>query len=189
MSKCCHSRVGFSTKNTSYGKTINPILRFIISLAAGVAFGGFFVEKHIIRQWMKENRQRGQRDLDLTYQEVPLEVPQPRGSEPELAQVEEFNMAKTSPKYISAVSENLEACEQAWGEPAYVRFVTTGKGIRPGYQIEAVSGVNFQIFAGRNHVQRSPNQRLSNRAPRTPHLTTKKYTKEDLLAAIECARP
>jgi len=183
MSKCCHSRVGFSTKNTSYGKTINPILRFIIGLAAGVAFG------LIIRQWMKENRQRGQRDLDLTYQEVPLEVPQPRGSEPELAQVEEFNMSKMNPNYISAVSENLEDCEQTWGEPAYVRFVTTGKGIRPGYQIEAVSGVNFQTFAGRNHVQRNPNRRLSNRAPRTPHHTTKKYTKEDLWAAIECARP
>jgi len=213
MSKCCNSRVCFSTKNTSYGKTINPILRFIIGLATGVAFGLF------IRQWMKENRQRGLRDLDLTYQEVPLEVPQPRGSEPELVQVEEINMAKMSrggsnistkaslPEgeissedcspaletrpyyYISAVLENLEACEQAWGEPAYVRFVTTGKGIKPGYQIKAVSGVNFQTFAGRNHVQRSPNQRLSNRAPRTPHLTTKKYTKEDLLAAIECTRP
>jgi len=181
MSKCCNSRVGFSTKNTSYGKTINPILRFIIGLAAGVAFGLF------IRQWMKDNRQRGQRDH--THQEVLLEVAQPRGSEPELAQVEEFNMAKMNPNYISAVLENLEACEQAWGEPAYVRFATTGKGIKPGYQIKAVSGVSFQTFAGRNHAQRSPNQRLSNRAPRTPHLTTKKYTKEDLLAAIECARP
>ena len=170
MSKCCHSRAASS------GKTINPILRFIIGLAAGVAFG------LIIRQWMKENRQRGQRDLDLTYQEVPLEVPQPRGSEPELSKVEEIDLAKMSPNYISAVSENLEDCEQAWGEPAFVRFVTTGKGIRPGYQIEAVSGVNFQTFAGSNHVQRSPNRRLS-----TAHLTTKKYTKEDLWAAIECA--
>jgi hypothetical protein len=163
-----------SKSNQSSGKTINAILRFMIGIAAGVAFG------LIIRQWMKENRQRGQRDLELTHQEVPLEVPQPRGPEAELSTVEEIDLSKTSPNYISAVSENLEDCEQAWGEPSFVRFVTTGKGIRPGYQVEAISGVNFQTFAGSNHVQRSPNRRLS-----TAQLTKKKYTKEDLWAAIE----
>jgi len=154
-------------------KGMDPKLQFIIGLTAGLTSG------LVVWLWSRHKRQQV-KNLPESHPHILLETTWPEAEQPEEAVLSAFDPSNLSSGYIHAVIQNLEDCALKWNEPAAVKFVTTGKGIRPGYQIETASGNQFQTFSGSNHLQRSPERKFNPK-----NLTIRHYTKDDLKTMIK----
>jgi hypothetical protein len=150
---------------------------FLVGIIAG-ALGGLTLwlllrERKRPEKPLSPSAGKGNRDEILI--EGPTSIPveaTPRG---EVEKEVPFEVSRLSRPYLEAVLSNLDACSQEWHEAAWVRFGTTGKGLRPNYQIESESGKEYKTFSGNTHARRASSQPF-----RPENLTLRRYSRQEL---------